>query len=510
MNDISNLFTKNDKPIVFKLPEDVDKKIFEKRILECGGKITENDNEADMILINQEQKLNVTNHYSMKFVIDSFFWEKLQDEELYKIISSTSTSINSDTILKGIKYNNYNNRKRLRNPFTKNDDNILLSYINNTQLNTSGINLYKIIEKDHPQHTFQSWRSRWVKTLKPMLTAQKKILYINNTENKLNKLYETSSNVNTLKVDSEIHNENVSFDEKKKNVLSFFNQIKYNVVDLYNESSKKKKRKISSNLNDLTSNSSLLSNEDNLLTSVNKNMNHIINNQKNKETSNRNNEKEILNKSSTSYKMISNNDKKEKVGELYSKDGKETTNLNIGNNSSNHNINLNNLYKEPTKCKNSLIIEVPIIKNKIILENGEISDENRTIPPFKKNILETKSKTKKNNLFQSSGILTTVQSEENILLQSKISISSQSNDKGISENITTYYDKNDTYHSNENNILQSNESTQKKNRIIHKVNKILSEEYDELKKSDYLSNNIKLKKYSNLSKTKKSLLQKKK
>jgi hypothetical protein len=148
MNDISNLFTKNDKPIVFKLPEDVDKKIFEKRILECGGKITENDNEADMILINQEQKLNVTNHYSMKFVIDSFFWEKLQDEELYKIISSTSTSINSDTILKGIKYNNYNNRKRLRNPFTKNDDNILLSYINNTQLNTSGINLYKIIEKD--------------------------------------------------------------------------------------------------------------------------------------------------------------------------------------------------------------------------------------------------------------------------------------------------------------------------------------------------------------------------
>jgi len=67
-----------------------------------------------MILINQEQKLNVTNHYSMKFVIDSFFWEKLQDEELYKIISSTSTSINSDTILKGIKYNNYNNRKRLR------------------------------------------------------------------------------------------------------------------------------------------------------------------------------------------------------------------------------------------------------------------------------------------------------------------------------------------------------------------------------------------------------------
>jgi len=144
-----------------------------------------------MILINQEQKLNVTNHYSMKFVIDSFFWEKLQDEELYKIISSTSTSINSDTILKGIKYNNYNNRKRLRyiiikyyiiciyiikhvnklmlilcifyriyiffinkwnniirNPFTKNDDNILLSYINNTQLNTSGINLYKIIEKD--------------------------------------------------------------------------------------------------------------------------------------------------------------------------------------------------------------------------------------------------------------------------------------------------------------------------------------------------------------------------
>jgi len=33
MNDISNLFTKNDKPIVFKLPEDVDKKIFEKRIL---------------------------------------------------------------------------------------------------------------------------------------------------------------------------------------------------------------------------------------------------------------------------------------------------------------------------------------------------------------------------------------------------------------------------------------------------------------------------------------------
>lgn len=36
--------------------------------------------------------------------------------------------------------------KIIRNFFTKEDDNILLSYINNTELATSGINLYKIIE----------------------------------------------------------------------------------------------------------------------------------------------------------------------------------------------------------------------------------------------------------------------------------------------------------------------------------------------------------------------------
>jgi len=81
--------------------------------------LTNDEEDADIILQDQDNEPTHSNSYSLKFVIDSFFWENLQEKEKYiiKQHNTNSNSINSDSILEGIKYVNSTSRSSKRFAF---------------------------------------------------------------------------------------------------------------------------------------------------------------------------------------------------------------------------------------------------------------------------------------------------------------------------------------------------------------------------------------------------------
>ncbi|RYP09185.1 hypothetical protein DL764_001456 [Monosporascus ibericus] len=61
-----------------------------------------------------------------------------------------------------------------RNPFTAEEDELLLQHVRQSLLegkSMSGYKTFSDLAQDFPQHTMHSWRDRWVKTLKPRLEA---------------------------------------------------------------------------------------------------------------------------------------------------------------------------------------------------------------------------------------------------------------------------------------------------------------------------------------------------
>ncbi|RYP90493.1 hypothetical protein DL770_003404 [Monosporascus sp. CRB-9-2] len=61
-----------------------------------------------------------------------------------------------------------------RNPFTAEEDKLLLQHVRQSLLegkSMSGYKTFSDLAQDFPQHTMHSWRDRWVKTLKPRLEA---------------------------------------------------------------------------------------------------------------------------------------------------------------------------------------------------------------------------------------------------------------------------------------------------------------------------------------------------
>ena len=76
-----------------------------KIIKEGGGQLTDDEEDADIILQDQDSKSTSSNSYSLKYVIDSYFWEKLQNKEDYKIKPNESNII-SNSIFEEIKYVN--------------------------------------------------------------------------------------------------------------------------------------------------------------------------------------------------------------------------------------------------------------------------------------------------------------------------------------------------------------------------------------------------------------------
>ncbi|ORX55925.1 hypothetical protein BCR36DRAFT_409968 [Piromyces finnis] len=322
MINISKLFIKNGKPIKFKISNDIKsprRSQFEQRIMQCGGEVTDSDDNADMKLYDPEKHTSSPNSYSLKFVIDSFFWEKMQDKKKYEIKCSdnksqpASSSKSIDTILNSIKYVK-GSKSAQRIPYTKKDDEILISYVNNSNLPTSGKTLYKNMEREYPQHTWQSWRNRWMRILEPRIKNRKEAIHIkngnNNDDDKLKKIYETTREINNNNNESDNQDVNLSFEKRKKRVLSAFSH--FSDDDFYNENDRKK-RKVNSILNELSNDSNTDFDDDNEIeNNSHKTTNKIKEKLINTNNNDKNNKSDFIDSinSKEKYTVDENNDSK--------------------------------------------------------------------------------------------------------------------------------------------------------------------------------------------------------
>lgn len=216
----SKLFYKNNKPLLFKLPNEPQKNFFKLKILEGGGVITDNDN-ADVIISSQTITSNVPNVYSKDFIIDSYFFNKLQDLNKYTIKIQNSTKedkINIPITLKP---------KKVRVEYTKEDDNILASFIKDCTCPKGKI-VYKELEEKFPQHSWQSWRERYIKVVGPAMESGNWPTYkfeSNNNEND-KVTHQNINNDNNNCGDKNTSNRNLGVSHKKKSL----NFIQSNVM----------------------------------------------------------------------------------------------------------------------------------------------------------------------------------------------------------------------------------------------------------------------------------------
>ncbi|ORX76809.1 hypothetical protein BCR32DRAFT_271047 [Anaeromyces robustus] len=178
------LFFKDGKPLVFKLPNDTQKNFMKQKIKEGGGLVTETDN-ADIIICSSDNPQNISNVYSKDIIIDSYFYNSLQDLNKYKINVFNSPQ-NSDSPMFNLPINNYSlfnspinsnsplnsgspvRQRKSRIEYSKEDDNILASYVKDC-LYPKGKKIYKELEEKYPHHSWQSWRERYIKIVGPAL-----------------------------------------------------------------------------------------------------------------------------------------------------------------------------------------------------------------------------------------------------------------------------------------------------------------------------------------------------
>ncbi|KAJ8125422.1 hypothetical protein O1611_g8217 [Lasiodiplodia mahajangana] len=127
---------------------------------ENGGKIVLREGDADM-LICDPAKGPVPGSYSYELIADAVKKGSLDAKESY-LCSSLATDADLPSRLSS-------KPKLTRNKFTQNDDQILTRFVTEKERlcePISGNDIYKKFAEDHPHHTWQSWRDRWVKKLK--------------------------------------------------------------------------------------------------------------------------------------------------------------------------------------------------------------------------------------------------------------------------------------------------------------------------------------------------------
>ncbi|KAI8955382.1 hypothetical protein F4801DRAFT_325765 [Xylaria longipes] len=116
-----------------------------------GGVVVPKEGNADM-LICDPAKDPVPRAYSYELIADAVKEGSLDSKEDYLCGPSASRR-----------------PKATRNKFTENDDKALMRFaIEMERLgeNVGGNNIYKKFAEEHPHHTWQSWRDRWIKKLK--------------------------------------------------------------------------------------------------------------------------------------------------------------------------------------------------------------------------------------------------------------------------------------------------------------------------------------------------------
>ncbi|KAI8623257.1 hypothetical protein F5Y19DRAFT_389744 [Xylariaceae sp. FL1651] len=124
-----------------------------------GGKVVKLEKDADILICDPAKKGPVPGSYSYQLIEDAIKEGSLDRKEDYLCRSPAPQSGSRPST----------RRKSTRNMFTENDDRILRKFVVKMErlgAHTNGNDIYYKLAEMHPNHTWQSWRDRWVKKLR--------------------------------------------------------------------------------------------------------------------------------------------------------------------------------------------------------------------------------------------------------------------------------------------------------------------------------------------------------
>ncbi|KUI73236.1 Telomeric repeat-binding factor 2-interacting protein 1 [Cytospora mali] len=125
-----------------------------------GGEVVPLEKHADMLIADNVKRAGAPpppGAYTWKWIDYSIRNRFLQPTEDYLITPAAPRAVGSSAPAKGT-----------RTPFTNHDDLVLTKFVlskERTGEGTAGNEIYRELERKHPNHPWQSWRDRWVKIL---------------------------------------------------------------------------------------------------------------------------------------------------------------------------------------------------------------------------------------------------------------------------------------------------------------------------------------------------------
>ncbi|KAL3479936.1 TRF2-interacting telomeric protein/Rap1 C terminal domain-containing protein [Aspergillus californicus] len=135
---------------------------FKELIQKNGGLVKLLEKEADILLVDHKKRTaNLPpNTYSYQFIEKSIQQGKIADLETCKVGPSAPRPVGATNI----------SARTRRNPFSIQDDQILWDYMQPLEstpgAHIKGNVIYQGLAEKYPQHTYQSWRDRWLKILR--------------------------------------------------------------------------------------------------------------------------------------------------------------------------------------------------------------------------------------------------------------------------------------------------------------------------------------------------------
>ncbi|KAK2745113.1 hypothetical protein FQN57_004020 [Myotisia sp. PD_48] len=147
-----NLFENTSFWLSKKIPQ---RRFLEAQIKKFGGNVVTLEKDADVLLVDDHQKHNPSGTHSYKFIEQSILSGKFLDLQEFVAGPPPGTIRPVGSSIPA---------KRTRRPFTAEDDLILDQWIQRLGgKGATGNKAYERLALAHPQHTWQSWRHRYLK-----------------------------------------------------------------------------------------------------------------------------------------------------------------------------------------------------------------------------------------------------------------------------------------------------------------------------------------------------------
>ncbi|KAF8246737.1 hypothetical protein K440DRAFT_661839 [Wilcoxina mikolae CBS 423.85] len=140
-----------------------------------GGIIVTVEKDADFCIVDHARPPTSSSvnrdksMYSYRYITESIRRGQCENADAYRVDptrtpqkKAITTGTVRATTSKPIQMVTGGRSKRGRNPFTKEDDLILMRAISKPGVKTSGNKVYQEIGSEHPSHTFHGWRGRWL------------------------------------------------------------------------------------------------------------------------------------------------------------------------------------------------------------------------------------------------------------------------------------------------------------------------------------------------------------